>query len=176
MRHQRGFTLVELLIVIVIMSVLLVLATVNLRSGQITARDQERKTDVENIARSLESTYTTYSSNGIGVYPSLYISDPARTEAEIKAVLQNIDVKSLRAPDYSSTTGFSLVSAAGAGATNETTTGVTPQPTTAQYVYQPFQTDNVSLCTTTLQQCRRFNIYYRLEGDSTVYKVSSKNQ
>lgn len=173
MRHQRGFTLVELLIVIIVMSILLVLATVNLRSGQITARDQERKTDVENIARSLEATYTTYGSNGIGVYPSLYLSDPARTEAEIKAVLQNIDVKSLRAPGFTSTTTFSLTSATN---TTETTTGVAPQPSITTYVYQPFQTDNVSLCTTTLQQCRRFNLYYKLEGDNTVYKVSSKNQ
>ena len=172
MRHQRGFTLVELLIVIVIMSVLLVLATVNLRSGQITARDQERETDIENIARSLESTYTTYSSNGIGIYPSLYISNSARTEAEIKAVLQNIDVKSLRAPGFTSTTTFSLTSATN---TTETTTGVTPQPSITTYVYQPLQSDN-SLCSTTAQQCRRFNLFYRLEGDNTVYKASSKNQ
>lgn len=173
MRHQRGFTLVELLIVIVIMSVLLVLATVNLRSGQTTARDQERKTDVGNIARSLENTYSTPgSSNSIGSYLSLYISDPARTESDVKAALRNIDLKSLRSPGYSST-GFSLVSATN---TTETTAGIAPQPTIAQYVYQPFQTDNVSLCSTTLQQCRRYNIYYRLEADNTVYKVSSKNQ
>lgn len=169
MRHQRGFTLVELVIVITIMSILLVLAVVNLRSSQVTARDQERKTDVENIARGLEGFYTN---NGSGAdYPSTYIGDSATTDDTVKSDLRNIDIKSLQAPGVAAGTR-SLISATNA---TETTAGVAPQPTITQYVYQPIQLDN-SLCTLVTQECRRYNLYYRLEGDNTVYKVSSKNQ
>jgi prepilin-type N-terminal cleavage/methylation domain-containing protein len=56
----------------------------------------------------------------------------------------------------------------------QTTTGVTPQPTTSQYVYQPI--DSRGLLCTNMPDCRKFNIYYRLEKDSTVYMVTSKNQ
>lgn len=169
MRHQRGFTLVELVIVITIMSIILVLGVVNLRSSQATARDQERKTDVENIARGLEGFYTN--STGTPSYPSTYIGSAATSDTDVTRALQNIDMKSLQAPGVA--TGVrSLKSATNA---NETTTGVAPLPTITEYVYQPLQLDN-TLCSLTTQECRRYNLFYRLEGDTTVYKVSSKNQ
>jgi prepilin-type N-terminal cleavage/methylation domain-containing protein len=169
MRHQRGFTLVELVIVITIMSIILVLGVVNLRSSQVTARDQERKTDVENIARGLEGFY----SNGTNApdYPSTYIGNAATSDADVMSALQNIDLKSLQAPGVAAGTR-SLKAATNA---TETTTGVAPPPTITEYVYQPLQLDN-TLCTLEAQECRRYNLFYRLEGDTTIYKVSSKNQ
>lgn len=169
MRHQHGFTLVELVIVITIMSIILVLGVVNLRSSQATARDQERKTDIENIARGLEGFYTN--STSTPNYPSTYIGNPATSDADVTSALQNIDIKSLQAPSVAAGTR-SLISATN---TNETTTGIRPLPTIAEYVYQPLQLDN-TLCTLAAQECRRYNLYYRLEGDTTIYKVSSKNQ
>lgn len=169
MRDQRGFTLVELLIVIAIMSVLLVLGVVNLRSGQVSARDQERKVDVENIARGLEGFYDATGNNA--QYPYTYIGDAATTDAVVTDTLRDIDLKSLKAPGLTGT-GRSLVKATNA---TETTAGIAPQPTITQYVYQPLQLDN-TLCTLASQECRRYNLYYRLEDGSTIYKVSSKNQ
>ncbi|MFZ2836678.1 MAG: type II secretion system protein [Candidatus Saccharimonadales bacterium] len=171
MRQQRGFTLVELLIVIAIMSILLVLGVVNLRSGQISARDQERKVDVENIMRGLEGFYINSANNAR--YPSTYISEAGTTDAFVQAALRNIDIKSLQAPGVAAGTR-SLVSAT---STNEATTGISPAPapTVSQYIYQPFQPDG-TLCTLVSQECRRYNIFYRLEGDGTIYKASSKNQ
>ncbi len=172
MRHQRGFTLVELVIVIAIMSILLVLGVVNLRSSQITARDHDRKTDVENITRGLEGFYANGANNAR--YPSNYVSDPATTDAFVQDALRKIDLKSLQAPGVATGTR-SLISAT---SVNEATSGgsaVAPLPSITQYVYQPFQPDG-TLCTLVSQECRRYNLFYRLEGDNTVYKVSSKNQ
>jgi prepilin-type N-terminal cleavage/methylation domain-containing protein len=61
-------------------------------------------------------------------------------------------------------------------ATNNTQTavGVTPQPTISQYVYQPI--DSRGLLCTDMPDCRKFNLYYRLEKDNTVYMLTSKNQ
>lgn len=163
--NRRGFTIVELIIVIAIMGILLVLAVVNLRGTQVNARDNERKTDIENIGQHLEIFYKsgTNGSTVVGRYPSTAIIGQETT------MLRDIDSKSLTAPDAS---GSSLVAA-----TNnvQTPTGVLPQPTISQYVYQPYQSDG-SLCTSEAQECRRFNMYYRLEGDNTVYQVASINQ
>jgi hypothetical protein len=87
------------------------------------------------------------------------------------SALQNIDLKSLQAPGVAAGTR-SLKAATNA---TETTTGVAPPPTITEYVYQPLQLDN-TLCTLVAQECRRYNLFYRLEGDTTIYKVSSKNQ
>ena len=53
----RGFTLIELMITMVIITLLLVVAVVSLRSTQADARDAERRSDVETIARGLENRY-----------------------------------------------------------------------------------------------------------------------
>ena len=55
MNARRGFTIVEIVIVMVIMAILIGLAVLNISSTQANARDNKRKTDVENIARGLES-------------------------------------------------------------------------------------------------------------------------
>ncbi|MCY1528056.1 hypothetical protein D9M68_631470 [compost metagenome] len=169
MRHQRGFTLVELVIVITIMSIILVLGVVNLRSSQVTARDQERKTDVENVMRGLEGFYINGANNAR--YPSTYISESTTTDTFVQDALRKIDLKSLQAPGVATGTR-SFVSATN---TDETTSGVRPIPTITSYVYQPFQPDG-TLCTLVSQECRRYNIFYQLEGDGVIYKVSSKNQ
>ena len=167
MNRSRGFTLVELLIVIVIITLLAVLTTVNLRGSQANARDTERKNDVDNIVRGLEGYYVQSANNAR--YPSNYLTHPDRTDDSVTDALRDIDTKSLRAPGQ---TTRSFISATN---TIETITGVTPSPTINTYVYQPLQSNN-TLCTSVAQECRRFNIFYRLESDNTVYKVMSKYQ
>ena len=166
MKRRAGFTIVELVITITIMAILFTLAVVNLRGSQVGARDDERKADVDSIARALETFYMsgTDGSTVVGRYPSTGL-------ATNLGVLRDIDPRSYRAPG-SNDSGSSLVIATNA---NETAAGIAPQPTIDQYVYQPLQTDG-TLCTTGAQECRRFNLYYRLETDNTVYEVMSKNQ
>jgi len=167
----RGFTVVELVITITIMGILLTLAVVNLTSTQANGRDAERKGDIEAIQTNLEAFYRTGTdtSTSLGRYPSTIIA--GASETTIRGILRDVDFKSLIAPNATSVT-TSFIAATN---TDQTTSGITPQPTVSQYVYQPLQ-NNGSLCVNETQECRKFNLYYRLETDNTVYKVTSKNQ
>jgi prepilin-type N-terminal cleavage/methylation domain-containing protein len=100
-----------------------------------------------------------------GTYPSIsLLQSPLLT-----AYLEDTDPKSFLAPGTSDPYASFLI----ATNTTQTTTGVTPQPTISQYIYQPLDA-NGALCTD--NDCRKYNLYYRLEGDSTVYMVTSKSQ
>ena len=168
---SRGFTIVELVIVITIMGILLTLAVVNITATQVNARDTKRSSDTASIANSLETFYKngTSTSTSVGRYPSTALL--ASAETSIKAFLPDIDLAVVTAP------GAPNVGASFIPATNavQTEVGVLPQPTIAQYVYQPIQADG-TLCTTESQECRKFAIYYRSEIDNTVKKIISKNQ
>lgn len=167
---RRGFTVVEIIITITIMGILLTLAVVNLSASQINGRDAERKGDIEALATHLETFYRNGTDNSptIGRYPSTVITT---NEAALRAALRDIDVKSVMAPNGTTMTATFIP----ATNNNQTTTGVAPQPTVSQYVYQPLQSNN-AICTDETQECRKFNIFYRLEVDNTVYMVTSRSQ
>lgn len=170
---KRGFTMVEIVIVIAIMGVLLTLAVASISTAQANSRDAERKADVDALSSNLESFYRTGSTGAgsTGRYPSTVITT---NEATLRSLLRDIDLKAVTAPNAASVvTSF-------VAATNEvqTVSGVTPQPTIGQYVYQPLQVNGSgwSLCTAETQECRKYNIYYRLETNSSVQMATSKSQ
>lgn len=55
--NSKGFTIIELLVVIVIIGILVALALPNLFSAQQRGRDTERKNDLKNISQKLETYY-----------------------------------------------------------------------------------------------------------------------
>ena len=57
MRLQKGFTIVELLIVIVIIGILALLVLNTFNGVQQKARDTERQTDATSISKQLEAYY-----------------------------------------------------------------------------------------------------------------------
>jgi general secretion pathway protein G len=63
--RESGFTLLELLIVIVIIGILAVLIIPNLTSGPQRARDAQRKSDLRNMKTALETYF-----NDSNAYPS----------------------------------------------------------------------------------------------------------
>lgn len=64
-RETKGFTLVELLVVMAIISILAVIAMANFQTSQIKARDAERKANMRQISNALEA----YTSDH-GFYPN----------------------------------------------------------------------------------------------------------
>ena len=160
---NRGFTIVELIVIIAVMGILLIFSVVNLGSSQANGRDSERKTDAETIALQLESFYTSGEdiSTTVGRYPSTAIfTGGANT---MKRMLRDIDTKSITAPgitdpvitfvaSYNNTPIADTIKSAPGG------TGITKD----QYIYQPLKNDN-SLCQSESDECRKFNLYYKLE-------------
>ncbi|MEP6710725.1 MAG: type II secretion system protein [Candidatus Saccharibacteria bacterium] len=187
MKRSHGFTLIELLITITVMVILLTLAVANLRNSQSLARDEDRKTDVQNIARTLDSLYTTgYSFTGStstlvtfkGEYPAI----DQMTDPDVRAqIFKDIPVTSRASVDSDPGNPDSFIMATATTASNTTVTGypnglVTPAPFPNQYIYEPLATDG-SLCTTAAtMECRRFIISYKLEAVNLVYTIESKNQ
>ena len=161
----RGFTVVELLIVIIIMAILLTLAVVNVRSTQANARDTERHVDVENIATALESFYTKTIDGYSQTYPGTMLTQYYLTSSiNPNPLLDSLDHKSLRAPGVSDEDSASLVMATNA---TQNPSSVSPQPTTqgTTYVYQPVD-NNGALCIIRSSNCVKFAIYYRTEKDT----------
>jgi prepilin-type N-terminal cleavage/methylation domain-containing protein len=62
---QKGFTLVELLVVMAILGILVTIIAGGFRSAQARGRDAQRKSDLKQIAQSLELFFSDY-----GRYPS----------------------------------------------------------------------------------------------------------
>lgn len=163
--NRRGFTIIELIIVITILGILLILGVVNLVGAQANARDDQRKAGISAIDFNLETYYQSGNDTSIvfGRYPSTDLIGQETT------FLRDIDPKSLIAPGGASPSSI-------IAATNnlQTVSTVLPAPTTGQYVYQPIAADG-TLCLSSTE-CHKFNLYYRLEVDNNIYMVMSKNQ
>ncbi len=101
-QKQSGFTIVELLIVIVIIGILATLVIVTFSGVQQKARDSERKTDINAVANVLEAFYANK-----GYYPDTaeINSDPATagTWRNINAADFKVDMKSFADPKNAAT-------------------------------------------------------------------------
>jgi type II secretion system protein G len=64
-KNQKGFTIIELLVVIVIIGILVALALPNLFAAQARGRDSDRKNELKNLQQRLESYF-----NDNGAYPT----------------------------------------------------------------------------------------------------------
>lgn len=202
MKRRTGFTLIELMIVIVIMAILMVLAVINLRSTQPNSRDASRASDVATIARGLEQRY----SNALSTFPDstpvqVFLADGNCTGSSTKAALSAGSYPSVMEINYvkgatDSTTTFCPATPPGNFLTEDlpgtdagsftapnggqfvpaTATG-TPSSATIgdNFVYQPL-TATGALCSNLEVACTKFTIYYNSETGSNPVTVTSKHQ
>ena len=66
LKKEKGFTLIEIVLVLAIAGLLLVIVFLAVSGAQKSRRDSQRKNDLSRIAAQLES----YASNANGVYPT----------------------------------------------------------------------------------------------------------
>jgi prepilin-type N-terminal cleavage/methylation domain-containing protein len=201
MNFRRGFTIVEIVIVMVIMGVLIGLAVLNISSTQANARDNERKTDAENIARGLETRYKEGNSvvtNGgtsyttAGAYPGINEwyhmagfnkSSNGFIPAEIPGGyatknLPGTSMESFNPPGFNAATGIGG---------SDVTCVLTCPPAESSYIddifndpvkklkyyYEPIDA-NGNVCGD--GPCVRFNLYYWQETTNTYKTIRSKHQ
>lgn len=150
---QRGFTIVELLIVIVVIAILAALVLNTFAGVQQRARDTERQTDINALATQLEAYYN---GDGNGNYPQLSQID---TTAELTALFPGVDANVINAPNDS--TPPSLGGAAAA--------------TPSDYGYEAFEEDGVTVCATD-SACVSYELTYRKEDGDTLETKPSLNQ
>lgn len=175
------------------MIILMTLAVVNLRSTQANARDEKRKTDVENIARGLEQRYvqgntvaTTVPWETKGSYPgmneSLHALGYDRAGFVPSTVvggylldeLPGTTKSGLYAPGVDQSSSSSWVMMCVWACQPAGTPAVVDSVTTIDtYVYEPVDRNgNICCC----GDCVKFNMYYRTEVDNVVHTVKSRNQ
>ncbi len=149
-KRQSGFTIVELLIVIVVIGILATLVIVTFTGIQQKARNSQRQTDINAIASHVEAYYAQ-----TGTYPSLaLINDSAFRAANMKG----LDAEALKDPKA---TGPDLAATASG----------------TQYGYAALV--GSAACTTTgsgasgTADCDNFTLTANLEGGSSTYTKKS---
>lgn len=172
MDREAGFTIIELIIVIIIIGILVTISVGTQNSFLPLSRDSERAEDIASIARLLEIDYTDQLVLVGGVaspsYPSTttFINDIASGSG----TAARTDKALFTAPNQSTT---SVVAAA-------TTNAATPEtgnqpPVINKYYYQPIRRDG-TLCTDSSQACVLYRLIYRSESGSSVIITRSSHQ
>lgn len=148
-RSEGGFTLVELLIVIVVIAILAAIVINTFAGVQARARDTERQTDMKAVASQLEVYYTNE-----GEYPT--DAQMTGTAASTLALFEGLGEDALENPLDTDGDGNSF-------ATGDATTQ------TYEYDATPLNCDNT---TTT---CDGFIISWVKEQDAAVVEINSLN-
>lgn len=191
---RRGFTIIEILITLVVMAGLMALGVVLVGNMQAQARDKERESDVQTIARGIEWRYEN--------------KNPVVTNVPNPAMLSNfgyIGTNELRhangitntnitpnssvpylTKNFKGTTDANFVSpnggalkeiCTGSGCTGVLVTNLTSVGAAIDtapgdnYVYAPADSNN-NICQN--GNCTKFILYYRSEVDGTIKSVKSK--
>ena len=143
---QSGFTIVELLIVIVVIGILAGLVITTFAGIQQKGRDTERQTDLKAIHAQLEAYYAQN-----GNYPLLTeINTPALASAAFKG----LDQEALSDPQAATPKNYELVGT----------------PAAKVYSYQAFNSDGTTPCTVATS-CVKYSITAYPEG-----KINNSDQ
>ncbi len=147
-QKSKGFTIVELLIVIVVIAILATLVIVTFTGIQQKARDSQRQTDIDALDSHLEAYYADN-----GYYPTL---NDLQTSSWVADNMKGLDPESLTSPD-----GKAIADTAGTGGSGGWAYGYTTTGCTAT---SPSSTSN---------ECTSFQLKANLEGGSSFTKSSN---
>lgn len=163
---NKGFTVVEMIIVTTIIGILASLATVQMLRAQSVARDKERADDIKAIMIHFQDIYESGQIDGTPIasgdssvttavnmgYPSTRLLNASYVgEAQANGIIQSIRLDALKSPFLASSAtspNFSLVAAttnADLNNTAKTAGGITLGKTNDVYVYQPLDA-NGAIC------------------------------
>ena len=152
--QRQGFTIVELMIVIIVIGILTTITMVGISRFQADARDARRSTSITTIAEALEKYYDQN-----GEYPNCAaIGATANTVST--DTLKGISTSALIAPQAPSGTANSL---------SCTVTATTNGTDVFQYIG-----DGTSPCTNSTGACLRYSLRYKSEGQNTIIQVDSR--
>lgn len=193
---NRGFTVVEVLITLIIMAILLTLGTIGIRSSLVNARDAERQSDIEIIARGLEEYYkrghpyyiagptkgsypgsnTMIAMSGAGWCDTAYFKNPS--QAALYSVcrryhseaLPGVSDAALTAPDRSGPELANPWLVDQAEIPNWINTAINE----GKYVYLPLTETGAHCYSDT--SCPRYELYYKKEATGEKITVKSKHK
>ncbi len=77
---KKGFSLIELLVVISIIGVLVAVAVASYTGAQIKARDARRRSDLKSIQAAMEQYYSTTGANSYGTVATSFSPNPVPTD------------------------------------------------------------------------------------------------
>ncbi|HVV25687.1 MAG TPA: prepilin-type N-terminal cleavage/methylation domain-containing protein [Candidatus Saccharimonadales bacterium] len=140
---NRGFTIVELLIVIVVIGILALLVITTYSGIQAKARNAKRQTDIQAIQTQLEAFFSEN-----GYYPSFADLDNQTSPTWVKDNLKSLDPNALIDPS-SSSSSETLVN--GTGGADKT------------YQYAPTASDGTS-CEDKDTTCAKYTLTAKYEG------------
>ena len=157
-KNNKGFTIVELLIVIVVIGILALLVITTYSGIQAKARNSKRQTDLASIQTHLEAFY-----NENGYYPN---RDDMNTASFITGQMKGLDPTALVDPSNPN---------------QATTTPFVSAPVAKSYSYQPTAADGTTACegaSPADQSCAQYKLIATYEGTvggQTQFKKNSLN-
>lgn len=156
---QKGFTIVELLIVIVVIGILAALVITTYNGIQQKGRNTERTTDLKAIQSQLEAYYAEN-----GVYPASTQlgTDGSDNLTFIAASMKGLAKEALRDPKDPGTTDDEKYGLAATVAANT-------------YAYAPTQDDGTTACTAAAADCTKYTLSGRPEGGGADIVIKSQN-
>ena len=144
-KEQQGFTIVELLIVIVVIGILAGLVVTTFTGIQQKARNTERQTDIKAVHGQVEAYYAQN-----GKYPTLAnLNDSTWRSTNMKG----LDPEALKDPKGSAQT-------------------LTATPSSTSYSYAVFASDGTTACDNTTTDCAVYTLTATNEGGGTFVKTN----
>lgn len=192
---KRGFTAVELIIMLTVMAILLTLGTVSLRSTLANGRDSERASDIASISRGLEQYYVNgnpkqFSYETKNTYPGAYemnfmtgncanigtastYSPSTCSEDYLTSALPGVSVSILTPPNFTSNqllTSYGQPERSPVTIMNDYESA---QLDLGKYIYKPMARGSYALCNTA---CTQYALLYKNESTGAIITIKSKHQ